>query len=396
MTSAEQFRQQTHDWLKANCPKSQRQPVLKDEQLWAGRRQNFPSEDARLWFERMRDKGWTAPDWPEKYGGGGLSVEQCKVLSQEMMALGCRPPLYDLGLWMLGPALLEFGNEQQKAEHIPKIVRGEIRWCQGYSEPSAGSDLASLITKAEDKGDHFLVNGSKLWTSNADKSDWIFCLVRTDTSAPKQEGISFLLIDMASEGISSKPIQLISGDSEFCEVFFDDVKVAKENLVDKLNNGWSVAKALLKHERKLMSNLGSMGEREGFSVVEAAIKYVGLNAEGKLNDPELRSQLTRHLMNTRAEHLTGYRSYQQHKQGVRDPGLALIMKLVSTAEMQCKDELLLTLLGNRGLGWSGDEYTEDEKRVARNWASNKGYTIAGGTSEVQLNIIAKRALGLPD
>jgi acyl-CoA dehydrogenase len=253
----DQFRSEVREWLEANCPESQRQPITAAEQFWGGRGAKFPSEDARLWYERMRDKGWIVPEWPAEYGGGGLSDQQGKIIKDEMKRINARTPVYGIGIWMLGPAILEYGNEQQKQQHIRAIINAETRWAQGYSEPGAGSDLASLQCKAEDMGDHFLVNGSKIWTTNADKCDWIFCLVRTDPEAKKQEGISFLLIDMDTPGISTTPIELISGESEFCQTFFDNVKVPKENLVGELNKGWSVAKALLVHERKLMAEMGS-------------------------------------------------------------------------------------------------------------------------------------------
>ena len=395
MSTLDQFRQQTRDWLEANCPDSQRQPIVKEEQIWGGRERTFFSEDARLWFERMRDRGWTAPDWPTEYGGGGLDHEQAQILQEEMQALNCRPALYDIGLWMFGPALLKFGTDAQKAEHIPKIIRGDIRWSQGYSEPSAGSDLAGIKTRAEDKGDHFLVNGTKIWTTQADKADWIFCLVRTDINAPKQEGISFLLIDMATPGVSTSPIKLISGESEFCQTFFDDVVVPKNNLVGELNQGWTVAKELLKHERKLMSIMGAMAEKEEENLPQLAKRYVGVDDLGKVRDPALRDRITRHLMQTNADELTNQRLFQLLEQDRPDPNLALIMKYVSTTEAQRKDELLLAILGNRGLSWHDDTFTAQEKRTVQNWAYNKAHTIAGGTSEIQLNIIAKRALQLP-
>lgn len=384
------------NWLEANCPESQRQPIVKEEQIWAGRRRTFPSDDARTWFEHMRDKGWTAPEWPTEYGGGGLSAGQAKVLEEEMRALGCRPPLYDIGLWMFGPALLEYGSEQQKQDHIPKIVRGDIRWSQGYSEPGAGSDLASLKTRAEDKGDHFLVNGTKIWTTKAEMADWIFCLVRTDPGAPNQEGISFLLIDMASEGVSTNPIRLINDESEFCETCFQDVVVPKENLVGELNAGWQIAKRLLKHERKLMSIMGAMVEQEEDSIVDIARQYVGLDSTGKLRDRGLREQLTSHLMNEQAAEWSRHRLFEQHSMGVKDAGLPLTMKYISTSELQCGDEVMLAILGNRGLSWHDDEFSPTEQRLVKNWAYNKAQTIAGGTSEIQLNIIAKRVLQLPD
>ncbi len=395
MADLDQFRLEVRQWLEDNCPESQRKPITRDEQVWAGRNKSFPSDDAKLWLERMADKGWTVPDWPTEYGGGGLDERQTKILREEMKALGCRTPLYDLGIWMLGPALLEFGNEEQKREHIPKIVRGDARWCQGYSEPGAGSDLASLQTRAEDKGDHFLVNGSKIWTTNADKSDWIFCLVRTDPDAKKQEGISFLLIDMDDPGVTTTPIELISGESEFCQTFFDNVKVPKKNLVSELNQGWSVAKALLKHERKLMSEVGGDTPAPSFGPVQAALEYVGLGDDGKLKDAGLRDQLVRHEMAFRALGLTHFRTFEERMSGQADSNVPLIMKYVGTEETKRKDELLVALLGHKALGWGGDGFNEDEDLTTRGWLFSKALSIAGGTSEVQLNIIAKRVLGLP-
>jgi len=393
----EKFRLETREWLKANCPESQRQPITRNEQVWAGRNKTFPSDDARIWLERMADKGWTCPDWPTEYGGGGLSDEETKILKDEMKALGCRSPLFDIGIWMLGPALLEYGTEEQKKEHIPKIVRGDIRWCQGYSEPGAGSDLASLQTRAEDKGDHFLVNGTKIWTTNADKADYIFCLVRTDPDAVKQAGISFLLIDMESQGVSTSLIELISGESEFCQTFFDNVKVPRKNLVGELNTGWSVAKSLLKHERKLMSEIGGDTPGPSFTPVQAALTYVGLNKEGKLQDNALRERLVKHEMDFRAIGLTHFRTFEERVSGNADTNVPLIMKYVGTEEQKNKEGLLIALLGTQGLGWEeGDSFTADEILTTRGWLFSKALSVAGGTSEVQLNIIAKRALGLPD
>jgi acyl-CoA dehydrogenase len=393
----EQFRLETREWLQANCPESQRQPSSREEQMWAGRNKTFPSDDAKVWLERMADKGWTCPDWPSAYGGGGLTEEETKVLIEEMKALSCRKPLLDIGIWMLGPAILEYGTEEQKQEHIPKIVRGDIRWCQGYSEPGAGSDLASLQTKAEDKGDHFLVNGTKIWTTNADKSDFVFCLVRTDPDAIKQAGISFLLIDMETEGVSTSLIELISGDSEFCQTFFDNVKVPKKNLVGELNSGWSVAKSLLKHERKLMSEIGGDTPGPSFGPVQAAQQYVGLNKEGKLQDASLRDQLVKHEMDFRAVGLTHFRTFEERINGVADTNVPLIMKYVGTEEQKKKEELLIALLGSQGVGWEeGESFNSDEILTTRGWLFSKALSVAGGTSEVQLNIIAKRALGLPD
>ena len=389
------FREEIAAWLRDNCPESQRQPIVREQQIWGGRRRQFPSEDAKAWFEACRDRGFTAPEWPAEYGGGGLNTEQAKVLSQEMNRLGCRPPLYCQGLWMLGPALLVYGNEEQKKQHLTAICRGEIRWAQGYSEPSAGSDLANLKTKAEDCGDHFLVNGIKIWTTKADEADWIFCLVRTSDSTPKQAGISFLLIDMASQGVSTSPIPLISGESEFCQTFFDNVKVPKANLVGELNGGWAVAKELLKHERKMMAAFEGMLEKPAMELLELAHYAVGGDENGRLKDAELRSEISQHLMREKALGQLGERIYWQGKAKQSDPRLPLLMKYLGTSEAQAKDELIMRALGEEGLSMDDPTVSQGQRKMVKQWAFNKSLTIAGGTSEVQLNIIAKRALGMP-
>ena len=393
MQELESFRAEVRQWLEANCPASQRQPITPQEQYWGGRRGRFSSEDARLWYERMRDKGWIAPEWPIEYGGGGLSDRQSRVIRQEMKRINARAPLYGIGLWMLGPALLEYGNAAQKQQHIPAIINGETRWAQGYSEPGAGSDLASLQCKAEDRGDHFLVNGSKIWTTAADKCDWIFCLVRTKPDGKKQEGISFLLIDMDDPGVSTTPIALISGESEFCQTFFDNVKVPRENLVGELNKGWSVAKALLVHERKLMAEMGSDSPRRIVAPNEAARTYLEFD-NGRIADAQLRSDLVDYDMQMHAIALTHSRGFEEKSAGVSGPA-ALVMKYLGTEAEKTKGELLLAILGSRGLGWEGEGFTPEEVDTLRLWAMSKAMTIAGGSSEIQLNVIAKKVLGLP-
>jgi acyl-CoA dehydrogenase len=388
----DQFRQEVRDWLEANCPESQRQPMTPRAQYWGGRRGEFPSEDARLWFERMRDQGWTVPEWPRQYGGGGLSAREARILKEEMKRIKARTPIYGIGIWMLGPAVLEYGNEEQKQKHLRAIVNGEIRWAQGYSEPDAGSDLASLQCKAEDMGDHYLVNGSKIWTTAADKCDWIFCLVRTDPNVKQQEGISFLLIDMDDPGISTTPISLISGESEFCQTFFDAVKVPKENLVGELNKGWSVAKALLVHERKLMAEMGSDTPRHAAAPNMAAREYLEFD-HGRIADPRLRSELADYDMQMQAIALTHFRTFEEKTNGVRSAA-PLVMKYVGTEAEKTKSELLLAIMGSRGLGWEGEGFTPEEIDTLRLWAMSKAMTVAGGTSEIQLNVIAKTILGL--
>ncbi|WP_333650839.1 acyl-CoA dehydrogenase family protein [Candidatus Binatus sp.] len=391
MDNLETFRKDTHAWLEANCPPEMRRPVQGEEDAcWGGRHPVFQSDAQRLWLERMAEKGWTVPEWPREYGGGGLTREEAKILRQELRALGCRPPLTSFGISMLGPALLKYGSEEQKREYLPKITRGEIRWCQGYSEPGAGSDLASLQARAEDKGDQFLVNGSKIWTSYADKADWIFCLVRTDPNAPKHEGISFLLFDMESAGVSTKPIILISGASPFCETFFDDVLVPKANLVGKLNKGWDVAKYLLTHERDMIGGMGSTSENR--SLGQIASDTVGTD-NGMLADTVLRGQIAAYEIDTLAFRLTMDRVGDMAKLGQAHPAVSSLLKYYGTELNKRRMELVMSAGGSDALEWEGER--SHEGRTARAWLRSKGNSIEGGTSEIQLNIIAKRILGLP-
>jgi alkylation response protein AidB-like acyl-CoA dehydrogenase len=391
MSSLETFRKETRAWLEANCPAEMRRPThTEDDTCWGGRHWVFQSDAQRIWLSRMVEKGWTVPEWPREYGGGGLSRDETRVLRQEMRALGCRSPLDSFGIWMLGPALLKYGSEEQKREHLPKIARGEIRWCQGYSEPGSGSDLASLQTRAEDKGDQFLVNGSKIWTSYADKADWIFCLVRTDPDAPKHEGISFILFDMESPGVSTKPITLISGASPFCQTFFDDVLVPKANLVGKLNKGWDIAKYLLTHERDMIGGMGSTTENR--SLGQIASETIGTE-NGMLADTILRGQIAALEIDAAAFRLTMERVGDMAKLGQAHPAVSSLLKYYGTELNKRRMELVMAAGGSDALEWEGER--SHDGHTARAWLRSKANSIEGGTSEVQLNIVAKRILGLP-
>ena len=392
MSDLEQFRQETRAWLEENCPESMRTPVRGFEDFYAGgRNPEIDHPDQPIWCERMAAKGWTVPHWPKEYGGGGLSKEEVKILREERSRIGARSPLDSFGISMLGPALLEFGNEEQKKEHLPKICRGEIRWCQGYSEPNAGSDLASLATKAEDQGDHFLINGQKVWTSYADKCDWIFCLVRTDNTGSKHEGISFVLFDMDQPGVSVKPIKLISGSSPFCETFFDNARAEKHNLVGEQGNGWTIAKYLLTHEREMISGFGTAPKK---SVGQMAMEAVGTDAEGRLANSALRQSIAQYQLDTMAFGATMTRVGDEAKAGKGLGPASSIFKYYGTELNKRRNELNMAVLGESALGWEGEAYRDG--MVARDWLRSKGNSIEGGTSEVQLNIIAKRVLGLPD
>ena len=388
------FRAQTRAWLEANCPASMRTPMPEDEVVWGGRRASFKNPDSKLWLERMAAKGWTVPSWPKEYGGGGLSPAEARILDEEMRRLDCRSPLQSFGIWMLGPVLLDYGSDAQKQEHLPKIARGEIRWCQGYSEPEAGSDLAGLKTRAVPQGEHFLVSGHKIWTSYANFADWIFCLVRTDPMAKKHEGISFILIDMDDPGVRTRPIRLISGSSPFCETFLDNVRVPMTQLVGGLNQGWTIAKQLLEHERRMISSIGERQRGAERSLAALAKSYVG-EVGGRSADPVLRSRIAQHEIDLRAFRLTQRRAAEEAKGGSPGPASAML-KYYGTELNKRKFELLLEVAGTQALGWEGDGFGADELRITREWLRSKGNSIEGGTSEVQLNVIAKRVLGLPD
>jgi alkylation response protein AidB-like acyl-CoA dehydrogenase len=390
VSDLETFRHEVRDWLQENCPDAMRRPIKSDkDQCWGGRNWVFESEDQKLWLERMAERGWTVPEWPTVYGGGGLSKDEARILREEMTRITARRPLDSFGIDMLGPALLKFASEEQKQHYIPQIIHGRIRWCQGYSEPNAGSDLASLQMRAEDKGDHFLVNGQKVWTSYADKSDWIFCLVRTDFDAPKHRGISFLLIDMATAGVSTRPIKLISGSSPFCETFFDNVKVPKENLVGELNQGWSIAKYLLTHEREMIGGFGRlMAGRE--TLGQSALRTLGSKGN-RLEDGSLRADITGFEIDELAFGLLMEQIIAEAKAGQGSGAVSSMLKYYGTELNKCRNELLMAIGGTEALAWQDDNPVSR----AQHWLRSKGNSIEGGTSEIQLNIIARRVLDLP-
>ncbi|HIG42943.1 MAG: acyl-CoA dehydrogenase family protein [bacterium] len=392
--SLESFREETRAWLDENCPASMRTAMPQDEYPGGGRRASFKNPDTKVWMDRMSEKGFTVPTWPEEYGGAGLDSDEARVLREEMGKIQARTPLVGMGISMIGPALLEYGNDEQRNEHLPKIASGEIWWCQGYSEPNSGSDLASLQTKAIVDGDDYIINGQKVWTSGADNADWIFCLVRTDFDAPKHSGITFILFDMASPGVSVKPIKLISGSSPFCETFFEDVRVPRKNVVSNVNEGWTVAKRLLQYERTMIGGGGGGGSRVS-SLAEIADKYSGKH-EGKLIDRNLRDEIAQHGMNDRAFGLTVRRTQEESKSTKAPSFVSSMFKLYGTEQNKSRYELMLKAMGSQMLGWEGEGFGSEELTQTRAWLRTKANSIEGGTTEVQYNIIAKRVLGLPD
>ncbi len=382
MADLDTFRAQTRTWLEANCPPEMRAPMRSEKDAcWGGRKFVFQSFEQKQWLDAMAACGWTVPDWPAEYGGGGLSAAETKVLKEEMAVIGARSPLTSFGISMLGPALLKFGTEEQKKHYLTQIARGEIRWCQGYSEPGAGSDLAGLQTKAEDAGDHYVVNGQKVWTSYADEADWIFCLVRTSTES-KHSGISFLLFDMESAGVSTKPILLIGGNSPFCETFFDDVKVPKDQIVGEVNKGWDVAKYLLGHEREMISG---MGLGHGKATLGDAI--------GPIDDALLRAEVAAFDVDALAFTAMSERFIDQLKAGETHPAFPSVMKYAGTELNKRRHELIMAAGGSDALEW--DSVASGGGKAPRDWLRTKANSIEGGTSEIQLGIVAKHILRLP-
>ncbi|MEM9809817.1 MAG: acyl-CoA dehydrogenase family protein [Pseudomonadota bacterium] len=388
----ETFRQETRAWLDANCPKSMRGEYTSDKACWGGRQWTFTSEDQKIWLNRMAEKGWTVPTWPSEYGGGGLTKAEDEILKEEMQRIEAFPPHENFGISMLGPALLKFGTHEQKQKFIPPITRGEIRWCQGYSEPGSGSDLASLKTKAEDKGDHWLINGQKVWTSYADQADWIFCLVRTDGSGVKHHGITFMLIDMETPGVSTKPIKLISGRSPFCETFFDDANVPKDGLeiVGEQDEGWKVATYLLTHEREMIS--GMFGDVSRF-VGQMAAQELGTDENGKVLDPMFRARAADADIDGWAFQTLMRSVSDQAEAGASLGAVSSVLKYYGTELNKRRYELMMDMGGTDELEWETDR--NDDGARARGWLRTRANSIEGGTTEVQLNIIARRILELP-
>ena len=401
MSDLESFRRETRTWLEANAPKGLfGQAGSELDGTWGGRKATYPNPDSKVWLDRAASRGFTAPTWPKEYGGGGLDPAEAKVLGQLLRELRLPPPLIGFGLTMIGPTLLRFGSEEQKKLHLPRICRGEIRWCQGYSEPGAGSDLASLQTKAVRDGDHFILNGTKVWTSYADYADWIFALVRTNPTAKKQEGITFILVDMDTPGVSVSPILLISGKSPFCETYFKDVRVPVANVIHKIDAGWTVAKALLGHERTMIADaFGGAGpkpdKKGGRSfMAELAVSKLG-EEQGRLTEPIFRDEVAAFEMESRAFAFTVQRTKDAARAGHQPGSESSMFKIYGTELNQRRYELLVRLLGPDALGWEGPGFDDGDLEITREWLRSRGNTIEGGTSEVQLNILAKHVLGLP-
>ena len=396
MSDLEVFRAETKTWIQENFPASLKGSGMGLE----GETDDASRADFETWRQRLAEKGWGAATWPTEYGGAGLSDAEARIVRQEMGRQGAFNPIplmAGMGVTMVGPTVLEYGTDEQKARHLPGIASGEIRWCLGLSEPNAGSDLASLSTRAEDDGDYFKINGQKIWTSGADISQWCGALVRTDTGAGKRNGISFVMLPMDQEGVRTSPIRLISGVSPFCETFFDDARAEKSDLLGPLNEGWSVVKRLLQHERQSQTEARAPGAGSSKpSLQEVARSYVGTDESGALADSDLRNRLTRHLMDSQAHNLTTGRITAEARGRVEVSAAASILKNSATRIAQGKAELTMEMMGSQGLGWEGENFTAEELDNVREWLWGKAISIYGGSYEVQNNIISKNILGLPE
>ena len=386
------FRAGVKDWIKDNFPST-----LKGQNPATVGYAAALEDDHDLWRQRLAEKGWGAPTWPKEYGGAGLGQREERTINDELSnadAFNPIPGIALMGVTMVGPTILDYGTEEQKIRHLIPIARGEVKWCLGLSEPGAGSDLASLRTRAVDDGDHYVVNGSKIWTSGAQHADWMFALVRTDPDAPKHDGISFVLLDMHQPGVTVKPIALISGSSPFCETFLDNAIATRDNLIGELGKGWTVGKRLLQYERSAAPAVRSKVKKAN-AYATLAKAYVG-EAEGKIADHESREQVLGQTMNEKAMQLTVQRVFAESQSGKAPGATTSIFKYFGSSLSKGASALKSSLRGTNGVGWEGEGFTSDEVDATRGWLRDRAVTIYGGTNEVQLNIISKRVLGLPD
>lgn len=385
MSSIESFREQVTTWLADNCA----------DDLRGRQRDRLSRKRYDEWVRLLGSQGWAAPGWPREYGGGGLDRAEQAVLAEEMRAVRAPQP-FSFGFMMLGPTLLELATEEQKHEHLTKIARHEVIWCQGYSEPGAGSDLASLQTKAVRDGDEYVITGQKIWTSGAHHADWMFCLARTDPDAPKHEGISFFLLPMDQETIRVSPIRLLDGSEVFAQVFLDGARAKSSDVIGPINGGWTVAKRLLQHERGASTPEGRAHKSNGSSsLADLAVEYVGVT-NGHLRDSVLRDRIVQYELDSSAFGLTMRRAAEEMRSGQMERELVSMSKYYWSELTKREQELAMHALGSRGLGWKGEDCEKDELARTRAWLRAPANSIWGGTSEIQRNVIAKRVLGIPE
>lgn len=371
------FRLEVRKWLAENLP-----PEL---QGWSTRP---PPELIRPWQRKLYDRGWVAPNWPKRYGGMEATLNQQLILQEEFGRAGA-PVLSRQAVGHIGPILIRHGTEAQKAEHLPGMLSGETLWCQGYSEPGAGSDLANLRTRGEVDGDHVVINGHKIWTTWGHHADWMYALVRTDPDAPrKQLGISMVLIDLKTPGITIRPIRTLADDEEFAEEFFDDVRVPRANVVGEWNDGWRVAKALLDSER-----LGNANPQLAIDVLDRVRKVA--RATGVLDDPAFQDRLTQAELDVLAQSAVFAHAIQMARAGMEVGADSSFIKIVSTDVVQRIADLLLDAAGEHGAEAGPLATPDGPVDVSVLWREVRRISIFAGTSEIQHNVTAKRVLGLP-
>lgn len=353
---------------------------------------HFEHDESMQWHRILYEKGWSAPHWPRAFGGPGLDATSRFILNDELEQANT-PPLSPFGLVMVGPAIMQFGTPEQQQRFLPKILSGEEVWCQGYSEPNAGSDLASLKTSATDEGDHFIVNGQKTWTTYAQYAHWIFCLVRTDAKK-KQGGITFLLIDLKTPGVTVKPFLTIGGTPAFSETWFDNVVVPKANVIGAVDAGWTVAKALLGHERTSIAAVGTTARALRKCKQIAARTRAGERA--LIDDPAFRGKLARLEIRHRSLQMANWRSLASAQLGHAPGPESSILKIRGSELVQQVYELAMELMGHDALAWFPEPgvVPDLEASVASLFCYLRATTIYGGSNEIQRNIIAKHLLGL--
>jgi alkylation response protein AidB-like acyl-CoA dehydrogenase len=381
------FRDEVRAWLADEVPPSIREKAEVDAY--------FDMKEVMEWHKLLYRKGWVAPHWPAEHGGPGLDAARRFILTEELELAGT-PHLSPFGLVMVGPLLMQFGTEAQKKRFLPKILSGEEVWCQGYSEPNAGSDLASLKLAAVDDGKgNFVLDGQKTWTTYAQYADWIFCLVRTDPTAKKQAGISFLLVDLKTPGVTVKPFLTTGGTPAFCETFFEGAVVPKENLVGPLHGGWTIAKALLGHERTLIAAVGLSAR--AIKRVKRIARTQKQDGRPLLEDPAFRAKIARLEIKLRSLQMANYRALAGAALGHAPGPESSILKIRGSEILQQAFELAMEVMGHDSLAWFNEPGVVPplEQWVASTFNYNRATTIYGGSNEIQKNIIAKLILGLP-
>jgi alkylation response protein AidB-like acyl-CoA dehydrogenase len=388
----EAFRQELRAWLEKNRP--EQSSADNDDHTDFMHEGSKDQWQRRLnWHRKMHSGGWVGISWPKEYGGRGATLTQQLIYNEEMAAANTPQLVNGLGIMLVGPTIIHWGTEEQKKRYVPKILSGEEIWCQGYSEPGSGSDVASLQTRAIEEGDYFIVNGQKVWTSDAHHADWCILLVRTDPSAPKHKGISYVLVDMHSPGVTVRPLVQITGDANFNEVFFEDVKVPKKNLIGEKNQGWQVAITTLMFER---SGIGGGRDLLG-QVRELAdlARAVRSNGKSAWDDSSVRQKISGFAGEALALKYTGFRQLTRRLRGLPPGPEGSVLKL-GTSELNLKmNKFAMELLGPYAQLEFKALYAVDRGIWSYRMLASRALTIAGGTSEIQHNIIGERVLGLP-